>query len=128
MATKRTKLKQHQIDAIELLITKYRISDGYTNLESIAKEVGVERQTLYNWMYKNDLFIEEYERRVRERSRYSAGPAINRMHSLLDHSDGKVQLGAAKDLLDRAGYKPTEKISVEEDVPVVIMGVEALED
>ena len=126
MAEKRLNAKQEQ--CLDLLIKNYKISGKGMTIEEIAAEVGKSRQTVSTWMNHNELFRAEYDRRIRELNKYSTAYAMNTMIELLECEHAPTRLGAAKDLLDRAGFKPTEKLSVEKDVPVVIMGVEDLED
>jgi len=109
------KLSKNQLEAIELLITKYRISENGMNLEEIATAVGVKRQTLYNWMHKDEMFIEEYDRRVKERVRYSTGAAAHKMFQLMSCGNRKVEQAAAKDILDRGGVKSADEINVSGD-------------
>lgn len=114
-------LSKKQIEAIKLLITKYRMSGGDMTLQEIADAIGVRRQTLYNWMHKDEKFIAEYERRVKEHTRYSAGIAFAKMCDLLECGNRQVELAAAKDILDRAGLKPKDDINVTGIEPVVII-------
>ena len=126
MAKKGLSAKQEQ--ALELLIINNRMSGDSLTIEQLAQTIGRSRQTVSSWINHDDVFRAEYDRRIREMNKYAAAHAMNTMIELLDCKHQPTRLGAAKDLLDRAGYKPTEKVSVEEDVPVVIMGVVELED
>lgn len=124
-------LKPQQLKAIELLIKNYKYCVGDSprmTLDDIAAAVGVTRKTLYNWM-RTDAFATEYDRRIREENRYMQAAAQATIISLLESSSDKVRLDAAKDILDRAGCKASEKITVEgKGIPVVISGADQLED
>lgn len=119
MAKKALSAKQEL--ALELLIKNYRMSGESLTIEDIAKIVGRSRQTVSSWINHNNAFREEYDRRIREMNKYAAAHAMNTMIELLDCKHQPTRLGAAKDLLDRAGYKPTEKIDVEGVEPVIIV-------
>lgn len=56
-------------------------------------------------------------------------PAIDQLTKLLKSQDQKVQLGAVKDVLDRAGLKPTEKVEVDANVKAYdVAGLATLSD
>lgn len=87
---------------------------GYT-YEEIASAVRRSPRTVETWFY-DDLFRAEFERLSQERIERSrailldAGPeAARRLVALLTHRSGMVALGAAKDILDRIGLKPSER-------------------
>lgn len=120
-------LKTKQLKAIELLIKNYKLSDGIS-LETVAEQACVTRKTLYNWMHKDEEFIAEYETQLRSQLRYAAGEATKTVIDLMKSKSAAVSLAAARDILDRAGYKPTDKMSLDGAVPVVISGGEDLED
>ena len=48
---------------------------------------------------------------ARRRLMEAADPAAARLVELLDSDDERIRLGAAKDLLDRAGHKPPTEVS-----------------
>lgn len=55
---------------------------------------------------------------ARKRLNDLVDPSITRLGKLLQHPNGNVAMAAVKDVLDRAGYKPTEK--TETDGRIVI--------
>lgn len=89
------------------------------NNVEVAKAVNVSPQTLSLWLNHNDLFIkileektEQAERERRRRYKGAAQRAVNKLVRLLDSEDDKVALAACKDILDRAGDKPSDKVDL----------------
>ncbi|MGN0548553.1 MAG: hypothetical protein ACI4IM_03035 [Acutalibacteraceae bacterium] len=89
-----------------------------SNVE-VAKSVNVAPQTLSLWLNHNELFIKtledktsQAERERRRRYKGAAQRAINKMVELLDSEDDKIAFSACKDILDRAGDKPSDKLSL----------------
>lgn len=85
----------------------------------MAKAVNVAPQTLSLWLNHNDLFIkileektEQAERERRRRYKGAAQRAVNKLVRLLDSKNDKVALAACKDILDRAGDKPSDKVDL----------------
>lgn len=52
----------------------------------------------------------QVKRAAEERLREMVDPALNRLEALLDDDSSAVALAAVKDVLDRAGYKPKERV------------------
>ena len=111
---KEKKLTAKQKRCMELLLS------GSLNQKQIAAEINVSEQTICNWK-KDVLFASEYDSAIRESIRYTAGRALATQIQLLDHADGRVARQAASDLLDRAGYKPTEQVDLQAGVGVTII-------
>ncbi len=89
------------------------------NNVEVAKAVNVVPQTLSLWLNHNELFIEileektaQAERERRRRYKGAAQRAVNKLVRLLDSEDDKVALAACKDILDRAGDKPSGKVDL----------------
>ncbi len=120
-------LSEQQLLALELLIKNYNKKGQKKTTEQIAKEVGVSRQTLSRWMNHDEEFIEKYKEFVNAAIRTSVAAAQHTMVSLLHADDEKVRLGAAKDILDRAGFETVTDINVTGNIPVVIAGVDSIE-
>ncbi len=79
----------------------------------IAKKLNVDEDTITNWK-KNPEFAAELDRQMRLRFGDYAGMALNAIIDLAQNAEsGSVRLQAAKDLLDRAGYKPEDKVQVD---------------
>lgn len=76
--------------------------------QEIAKEVGVHGTTISKWKKDPDFqaMLEEAQWRFLGDL---ASPALRVLRTSLKVSDPKVRLQAAKDILNRAGYKPVEK-------------------
>lgn len=99
-------LKGKQKKCLELMLT-----GDYTQKE-IAKEIGVTEQTIVNWK-KNDEFAEEYNSALKKRINLHAAAAFKTETELLKNADSdSVRLNAAKDILDRAGFKPRDEVSL----------------
>ena len=91
---------------------------GLSNVE-VAKAVNVTPSTLSLWINHNELFIKileektaQAERERRRRYKGAAQRAVNKLVRLLDSKNDKVALAACKDILDRAGDKPSDKVDL----------------
>lgn len=89
------------------------------NNVEVAKAVNVAPQTLSLWLNHNELFIKileektaQAERERRRRYKGAAQRAVNKLVSLLDSENDKIALAACKDILDRAGDKPSDKVDL----------------
>ena len=99
-------LKPKQKKCIKLMIS------GTKSQAEIARELKISEQTICNWK-KDGEFAAELER-ANSLVIYSLVPkAINTIAALLNAESEQVQLAAAKDILDRAGYKAQEKLTVD---------------
>ena len=98
-------LSKNQIKCLELMVL-----GTYTQRE-ISKEIKVSEQTICSWK-KNDEFMEEYNRLVRGCIQSLASRALRTMIELLDATSESVRYNAAKDILDRAGFKPEENLTI----------------
>ncbi len=85
----------------------------------VANAVKVSQQTLSAWVNHNELFMrirnEEEAKAESERKRRYKGTAqvaINKLIELIESTDDKVALAACKDILDRAGDKPSDKVNL----------------
>lgn len=87
---------------------EYLILGTLTQIK-IAEILQISDQTISNW--KKDLeFTSEHDRLLRESFKNYVPEARDTLIDLMRHSESDmVKLNATKDLLDRAGYKPTEK-------------------
>lgn len=70
----------------------------------------------------------QVQQKARERLAALVDPAIDRLAKLIKDKYGNVALGAVKDVLDRAGYKPTEKIEQTNFTPEELEALENLSD
>lgn len=91
---------------------KYMVSTG-ANQKETAAELDIAEETISRW--KNDEeFLKEYESAVRRSMSGYAAKALQKIAHLAEHADSEqVQLAAAKDILDRSGYKPKDNVSIE---------------
>lgn len=110
------KLKSKQKKAIEMLI--------YQGMKKkdVASELKISPQTLSNWLNidKCPAFVSAYEKELenadnlRKRNyRSAAQKAQEKLIELAESSDEGVALKACRDILDRAGDKPSENMKVE---------------
>lgn len=102
-------LKPKQKKCIELLV------EGQMTQREIAQEINVAEKTISVWK-SNPEFLSELENAMRLSIRSLATKAKNTMASLLTSDSDNVRFQAAKDILDRAGFKPQDKIEVEGNI------------
>ena len=114
-------LTPKQRKAAELLAT------GQYTQKEVAGLVKVSEQTLCTWK-KHLLFTGEYERLMRQQFQVMAAKAFKTQMSLLDSENEMVRYLAAKDLMDRGGFKPENNVKVDGVIPIVITGDDQLED
>ena len=92
-------LTAKQLRAVELLL------EGKMSLKQIASQVGVSESTLSRWK-KDEAFSAFYAQGLRRVLNDAAAEALRTEMQILLHSDSdSSRLSAAKDLLDRAGFK-----------------------
>lgn len=103
-------LKKKQISCIDMLL------DANMTQKEIAQTLGVAEQTICRWK-RDEEFAAEYNIRLKKKIQLTAAKAFKTETDLLLHSESdKVRLGAAKDILDRAGFKPKDEISLTQSV------------
>ncbi|WP_438845171.1 phBC6A51 family helix-turn-helix protein [Enterococcus sp. AZ091] len=109
--------KKHEM-AIQLLF------EGSLKRQEIAQELKISEQTLYNWM-KDENFTRAYDDYVKVIMSKSSGKALKTMLNLLNAKSEMVRFNAAKDILDRGGFMPTNKQEIDiksvtfvDDVPL----------
>ncbi len=79
------------------------------NYTELAEELKVSERTLYNWR-KDPEFQKMKEKMVRETFSDIAAKALKSVVDLSQSANSElVRYQASADLLDRAGYKPTDK-------------------
>lgn len=116
---KRTKrlavLRPYHIECMQLKL------QGWTYKEIGAKFDKTE-STIKSWFSDDELFyntFQEIQNEIKENNlnkiKDLASRAVNTMEDLLVDQDSRIKLSAAKDILDRAGYKPTDKSEVKLD-------------
>lgn len=109
MINSNKKLSRNQIKAIELLAF-----EGITQKE-VATRLEIHENTITNWK-KDSLFMEELDKANRQSINTASSKALGVMLGLLSAKSEMVRFNAAKDILDRAGYKPSDKIELENNI------------
>lgn len=86
------------------------LSTGESTMVEIAQKHEITRQTIHNWKGNPEFaaFLDELTKIAseftRQQFRASAAKAYKTLHLLLESKSEKVQLEAAKAILDRAGF------------------------
>lgn len=97
-----------------------RLLEGVAR-KAIAEEVGCHPTLVWQWQQIPDFQAELQRQRaalaetvesvIGSRLSVQASPSLDRIVQLRDGADSeKVRLAAAQDVLDRAGFKPTQKV------------------
>ena len=108
-------LNPKQIKCLELMI------QGNMTDKKIAEAIDVAQKTICEWKKNNKEFQDEYNSLMRSSLQYAAPRAFRKQLALLDSKNDMVAHLAAKDIMDRAGFSPAEKIEMDMDIsPVVI--------
>ena len=70
------------------------------------------------------------EQELRDEFLFDALEARKIMYKIMTdtYAEDKDKINVAKDFLDRAGFKPTDKLGLDVSIPVVISGDDELED
>jgi transposase len=95
------------------------MAQGNYSQKEIASQIKVSEQTICNWK-KDKEFTTELSYLVRISIQSLAAKAFKTQTKLLDAKSEMVRYMAAKDILDRAGFKATDKLILEGAIPVVI--------
>ena len=94
------------------------------NYEQIAEQVGVAPSTVENWFYRDTTFRAEYEKfkqeyieditkTAKERMQKAADEAMQTLLILMANSESdRIRLDAAKDILDRTGFKAEDILNI----------------
>ena len=102
-------LNKKQKKCIELMVS------GDMSQNEIAKTIGVIPGTISDWK-KKDEFREEYNRANKIVINSIVPKAVQTVKSLLNADSEQVRLAAAKDVLDRAGYKAQDDIKLNANI------------
>ncbi len=93
------------------LVLQALVRDGATHAEA-AKKAGVAPTTVSRWMNHDELFIQQYEHECRKMylaaqhlSRSKAGKVLSKLCQLMVCGNERVELAAAKEILDFAESK-----------------------
>lgn len=107
-------LKPKQLKCLELMI------QGTMTDKEIAEAINVTQKTICEWKKKNEEFQNEYTALMRSSLQYAAPKAFNKQMSLLKSKNDMVAHLAAKDILDRAGFNPVDKVEQAVDMDLNI--------
>lgn len=88
------------------------------NQREIAKKLGVNETTVSKWKRSKE-FDELYNEKQNEYLKDLSAPALRTMKDLLNARSELVRFNAAKDILDRTGFKPADKIDMESDLTII---------
>ena len=105
-------LNPKQQKCIELMV------EGSMTQKQIAEQLKVSENTVSNWK-KNDEFMGEYNTALKSSINLVAAKAFSTQMKLLNAKSEMVRYMVSKDILDRAGFKASEKIDLSVE-PVVI--------
>lgn len=86
------------------------VCGSYTQAQ-IARELKISEQTICNWK-KDEEFSSELSKQLRVCVQTLAPKAVKTMEDLLESESDNVRFSAAKDILDRTGFKPSDNINV----------------
>lgn len=106
-------LNSKQKKCIELMV------EGNKTQKEISEILHVSEATICNWK-KNDEFKSDYTSSLKNSMKDVAAKAFRTEVSLLKARSETVRLMAAKDILDRAGFKPDENINLSGESVVLI--------
>lgn len=83
--------------------------------KQIAKEIEVSEKTICEWKKDKD-FKEKTQQQMKENFGSLAVDAQKELKKLLKSKNENIKMQAIKDVLDRAGYKPQEKVNISGEV------------
>lgn len=92
---------------------------GSMTQKEIAEQINITEKTVCEWK-KKDEFRKEFEYMLRIGIQSLAAKAYKTQEQLLSSKNDMVRHLSAKDILDRAGFKATDKLEIEGAIPVVI--------
>lgn len=101
-------LNEKQLKCINLMITTNKTQ------KTIAKEIEVSEKTICEWKKKRE-FKDELQKQIQNNFSLLAIEAQKELKKLLKSKNEYIRIQAVKDVLDRAGYKPAERIKNELD-------------
>lgn len=107
-------LSAKQKKCLELMV------QGNLKQKEIAQQIKVSEVTVSNWK-KDEEFITELNTLLKNAIKSTAAKAFNTELTLLNAKSEMVRLMAAKDILDRAGFKPEDNMNISGTGTVVIV-------
>ena len=108
-------LNPKQVKCLEMMLDKPKMK-----MKDIAKELNVTPKTISTWK-KEDEFRSEYDTNFRLKLQYASSRAFHKQVELLDSANEMVAYLASKDIMDRAGFNPVEKVQQEIDMDLNIV-------
>jgi predicted XRE-type DNA-binding protein len=108
-------LNTKQAECLKLMLENPKIKG-----KELAETLNVTQKTISQWKHRNAEFQAEYKTLVDSKLQYAASQALETQIKLLDSKNDMVAHLAAKDLLDRTGFNPTEKIEQSVDMELSI--------
>ena len=107
-------LKPLQKECLRLMIENPRMK-----MQDIAGELKVTPKTISMWK-RNEEFRAEYDNNFRMKLQYASARAFQKQMDLLDSPNEMVAYLASKDIMDRAGFNPVEKVVQDIDMDLNI--------
>ena len=107
-------LNPKQVKCLELMV------QGNMTDKEIAEAINITQKTICDWKKNCKEFQAEYDSLMRKSLQYAAARAFRKQMSLLDSKNDMVAHLAAKDIMDRAGFNPVEKIEADVDMELNI--------
>lgn len=107
-------LKPKQIKCLQLMV-KGEMTD-----KEIAAAINITPKTICEWKKNCKEFQDEYNTLMRNSLQYAAPKAFRKQMALLNSKNDMVAHLAAKDIMDRAGFQPTEKVEMDVDMDLNI--------
>lgn len=107
-------LKPKQVKCLELMLDHPKMK-----MKDIADELGVTQKTISMWK-KDEEFRAEYDTNFRLKLQYASARAFRKQVELLESPNEMVAYLASKDIMDRAGFNPVDKIQQEVDMDLNI--------
>lgn len=107
-------LNPKQVKCLQLMIR------GDMKDKDIASAINVTQKTICEWKKNCKEFQDEYNSLMRSSLQYAAPKAFRKQMSLLDSKNDMVAHLAAKDIMDRAGFNPADKVEMDVDMDLNI--------
>ena len=107
-------LKPKQVKCLELMLSNPKMK-----MQDIAKELNVSPKTISMWKREEE-FRAEYDTSFRLKLQYASAKAFRKQVELLDSGNEMVAYLASKDIMDRAGFNPVEKVQQDVDLDLSI--------
>lgn len=107
------------LNARQLACIEIMLANPSASYEKLAELVGCNRNTITAWK-RNDEFMEEYNRRLKEMWKDSEAIAVKTMIKLADEGN----FHASKYILDSQGYAPTQKIEADVKQQNIVINIE----